>query len=1439
MTDPRKRNLARRLAVMTDSKKRNLARRFARKWTAASAAVLLAFHLAAVSPVSADSPGFVENIVVSQAGYSAGDYKVAFVTASGPLTDTSYEVWDGASAVAAGTMKDEGATWNKRVYSIDFSAVTQIGTGYTIRSNGTSSYTFPIQANVWDSYKDEMTAFYRIQRANVATSDAYPAGYSSVAPSPKVFHPAGHLDDAKSADGTVQYDLTGGWYDAGDYGKFAGNQWVTGEIALAYLRHADASGVRFDNDSNGVPDLIDEARFGSEYLLKFADQLGGAMYDLSNNAGFVHPEKSTDNVPGTSDDRQLRNLGVGGSAKAAGALAATARAIGHALANGHIDAGLVAEFEQFADDSAAAAEVFYDYAAANPDGPMGSYPTRNGGLANSMLWAETELFLLTSDADYGSTAATRINGLAFGDLSTTDYWDLRPISLAEFYPVADSATQAHIHDLLKQQAEYFMSIADDTPYGVYNDYNDFGVNEPHASYVGDVIRYYELFGDPAALRAALKGLYWIFGANPWNISWVSGIGADHVDFLHTRLDEEVYDRNNTGIIVPGAMVSGPNFRDTKDKRSVSPWYEDRPLWADDIDQWRYNEYSISIQAGLFYTIMGLIGLDGSSSAGGAEPDRIVITSPKIGDFVTGDVTIFAEPDDGVSAIEYAGAAYAPMTVAGAVYTGVVATDTNASYATRRVTVRGIDAADKITYSNTHFAVAPPLPDPSHPLLYDDFGKLGTWGSRGGNEGWVNWYNQDGGTGAYVMTTVDGRSAGKFAQTASSSRSQAKFEPWKDTIDLSGYHSLNVTMKNPGYPNARIKVSANGTSLSGGAIAVADEWTTYSFDLDQLFPLDNVHLELWLSQTAGGYGEILIDDITASNEENGTAPVLLADSLNAAMGSEETEFVFAVSYSDADNDRPHVVQVVIDGVIRDMTAAEPEDKTYSDGKRYEYATTLVPGVHSYYYRATDTTTDAVRTAVQSGPTVVRGFVDTVPPGAPTGLTAFVVSSGRIDLEWTPPADNVGVTGYLIYRDGVEVGQSAGVSYQDANLAPDTTYLYKVKAFDAASNLSAESAGIAATTKELDVEAPSAPEDLTATSLSSSRIRLDWSASTDNEGVAGYRVLRNGIEIATTTDTSYLDTWLGAATSYSYKVRAFDADGNESEWSDTVVGTTAAVPVEVIVDNTDTGSVSIVGDWAAISSSTDRYGADYLVDNNNGKGTKTVSYAPNLAPGTYNVYMMYPANGNRASNVPVDIVHAGGTDTVTVNQRTGGGGKWNLLGTYSFAGGSADSVVIRTDGTNGYVIADAVKFEPVFDAVIVDNRDIDNVSIVGAWTSSNAGTGKYGPDFLQDGNADKGAKSVTFTPELAEFGSGTYRVYAMWSSHDNRASNVPVDIVHADGTATVTLNQKTGGGVWLLLGTYRFETGAPGSVTVRTDGTNGYVVADAVKFEPDPYAPGPQP
>lgn len=89
-------------------------------------------------------------------------------------------------------------------------------------------------------------------------------------------------------------------------------------------------------------------------------------------------------------------------------------------------------------------------------------------------------------------------------------------------------------------------------------------------------------------------------------------------------------------------------------------------------------------------------------------------------------------------------------------------------------------------------------------------------------------------------------------------------------------------------------------------------------------------------------------------------------------------------------------------------------------------------------------------------------DTVAPTVPGNVTATVQNASSAKVSWTASTDNVGVTGYEIYRNGVKVGTSATTSYTDSGLAAQTSYSYTVKAFDAAGNLSALSAAALITT-----------------------------------------------------------------------------------------------------------------------------------------------------------------------------------------------------------------------------------------------------------------------------------------------------------------------------------------------------------------------------------------
>ncbi|WP_205760949.1 FAD-dependent oxidoreductase [Luteolibacter luteus] len=145
---------------------------------------------------------------------------------------------------------------------------------------------------------------------------------------------------------------------------------------------------------------------------------------------------------------------------------------------------------------------------------------------------------------------------------------------------------------------------------------------------------------------------------------------------------------------------------------------------------------------------------------------------------------------------------------------------------------------------------------------------------------------------------------------------------------------------------------------------------------------------------------------------------------------------------------------------------------------------------------------------------------------------------------------------------------------------------------------------------------------------------------------------------------------------------------------------------VVDNTDAALVSVTGDWISGTSTAGFVGADYIHNDNSGQGSKQVRYAlPAGLSGHQRVSLRWTAHTNRAANVPVEIHHAGGVSTVTVDQRSNGA-KWNPLGLYQFNGSPGEGVILKTTGTGGYVIADAVGFSAMDPAADSDGDGLSD-------------------------------------------------------------------------------------------------------------------------------------
>ena len=224
-----------------------------------------------------------------------------------------------------------------------------------------------------------------------------------------------------------------------------------------------------------------------------------------------------------------------------------------------------------------------------------------------------------------------------------------------------------------------------------------------------------------------------------------------------------------------------------------------------------------------------------------------------------------------------------------------------------------------------------------------------------------------------------------------------------------------------------------------------------------------------------------------------------------------------------------------------------------------ATTPSTQTTSQTSAATSTTissTSTVSSTTASTSTTATSTADITLPSVPTNLVAYIAST-YIDLSWPNSTDNVGVTGYKVYRGGTQIGTvvpssttATTASYSDTNLQSSTAYTYTVSAYDAAGNNSAQSASVAATTL--------APPQVTVTLIvtypngGETFGYQNTSFSYNSNGVSrvGYKLLKGSSQTVYESTTSTAagtqlsfspfpnSTWSAYQSGSDYKVRVYD-------------------------------------------------------------------------------------------------------------------------------------------------------------------------------------------------------------------------------------------------------------------------------------------------------------
>jgi len=607
--------------------------------------------------IAQSGPRAAGAVFTSQLGYAPGDpmSAVLAVTAGTQVTrsfrildDNNLTVFSGDGARV--TFYPGGWTGNDAVgdtYLLDFTAAS-LGPGrYRVESNGMFSLPFTVAADVYDIARLRPLEFFRVQTTGAPYSWASLDGSIGG-------HAADHLDDARQAtrkdkgggdNALIQQDylalpnghldVSGGWSDAGDYNKYMGNTPWAAYVLLLTLEEHDAYMSAVDDDHDGVADVRDVVPTALEWMLKMQHTDGSVFERVFNgySAAFDgRPDRETDNLPGTSDDRPLdtdRYADI--TAKSVYAWALGSRLFNDAR---YLNAARRAWDWAFANQSRVKPKVY--------GGGLYFGDVEIGLTLGALELHRAEIAAgQTPASKYLAYASARVRAhLDAGDWAHPSGWNFQTsFALMRYYDLATAADQARIVAQMKARWDAAIQAQRRNAYR-FNDewiYGDFGQNDNSASSANDALWVYRRTGERQYYDYAVDQLAWIFGRNPFGESWLSSQAVTE----YTRVPHWRATANHPieGVVVPGATDRNGNRR---------------PDYTDTGD-WFYSEPTINQQAMFLRAMTELYVASGGvvQPPGDAAP-QLSIAAPANGATVSGGVTVAAiiSDLDGVTAATY-------------------------------------------------------------------------------------------------------------------------------------------------------------------------------------------------------------------------------------------------------------------------------------------------------------------------------------------------------------------------------------------------------------------------------------------------------------------------------------------------------------------------------------------------------------------------------------------------------------------------------------------------------------------------------------------------------------------------------------------------------------------------------------------------------------------
>jgi endoglucanase len=555
-------------------------------------------------------------IRVNQVGYFPGAEKIAtLVNPSSSEVDWALKMngvdVEKGKTKPVGLDTDSGDT----VHIIDFSKAKKPGKGYVLQVGDAQSPTFEISDDLYTEMKYDALNYFYQNRSGIEIKMPY-------AKQEKWTRPAGHVGDksipcAKDAGCTYKLDVSGGWYDAGDHGKYVVNGGISVWTLMNQYERAQARGtaaafgdgkLNIPESKNGVPDILDEARWEMEFLLKMQ------VPDGQPKAGMVHHKIHDDNWtalgirPDEAEKKMSRSLRPVSTAATLNLAATAAQA--SRLFKGY-DPAFSKKLLTAAEKAWAAAKqnpaVYAPASDANGGGP---YDDTN--VVDDFFWAASELYITTKNPQYkadmmGSKYWAKMTEVAGGAPSSMNWADtdgLGTISLSVSPGALAGAELNMQRGKIIGAADSYLKLIDAQGYrmpfkpdssGKYPwGSNSFVLNNMLILGLAD-----DFTNKDQYLEGVVLGMDYLLGRNALSQSYVTGWGTNPLVNPHHRFWSKQADKRFPEA-PPGAVSGGPNssLQDPYVKAAGLAGCQPQKCFVDNIEAWSVNEITVNWNAPL-------------------------------------------------------------------------------------------------------------------------------------------------------------------------------------------------------------------------------------------------------------------------------------------------------------------------------------------------------------------------------------------------------------------------------------------------------------------------------------------------------------------------------------------------------------------------------------------------------------------------------------------------------------------------------------------------------------------------------------------------------------------------------------------------------------------------------------------------------------------------